>query len=47
MPIPFAGAYIALAGLGLLGCIPLSLMGKMMPKSVASTTVTQTKTLAT
>jgi predicted MFS family arabinose efflux permease len=47
LPIPFAGAYIALAGLGLLGCIPLSMMGKMMPKSVASTTEPSTKTLAT
>jgi predicted MFS family arabinose efflux permease len=46
LPIPFAGAYIALAGLGLLGCIPLSLMGKMMPKSVVPTTGTQTKTLS-
>ncbi|MFT6304383.1 MAG: putative MFS family arabinose efflux permease [Granulosicoccus sp.] len=47
LPIPFAGAYIALAGLGLLGCIPLSLMGKMMPKSVASTTGNNAKTQAT
>lgn len=45
LPIPFAGAYVALAGLGLLGCIPLSLMGKMIPKSLASTT--DTKTLPT
>ena len=47
MPIPFAGAYIALAGLGLLGCIPLSLMGKMMPKSVATKTDPLTNPLAT
>lgn len=36
LPIPFAGAYIALAGLGLLGCLPISLMGKMMPKPVST-----------
>lgn len=47
LPIPFAGAYMALAGLGLLGCIPLSLMGKMMPKSVAATTGDDTKTQST
>jgi len=31
LPIPFAGAYIALSFLGLTGCIPLSFLGKMLP----------------
>lgn len=31
LPIPFAGAYLALSGLGLLGCIPLSMLSKMLP----------------
>lgn len=31
LPIPFAGAYLALSCLGLLGCIPLSMLSKMLP----------------
>lgn len=31
LPIPFAGAYLALSCLGLLGCIPLSMLSKMSP----------------
>ncbi len=31
LPIPFAGAYLALSCLGGLGCLPLAMMGKMMP----------------
>lgn len=37
LPIPFAGAYLALAGLGLLGCIPLTMLSRMLP--VQSTVV--------
>jgi predicted MFS family arabinose efflux permease len=47
LPVPFAGAYIALAGLGLLGFNPLSQMGKMMPKSVPSASGIPTNSLAT
>lgn len=40
LPVPFAGAYLALAGLGLVGCIPLSLMSTMVPvNTVASPAV--------
>lgn len=31
LPIPFAGAYLALSGLGLIGCLPLSMLSKMLP----------------
>ncbi len=31
LPIPFAGAYLALSCLGLLGCIPLSMLSRMLP----------------
>ncbi len=33
LPIPFAGAYLALACLGLVGCLPLLAMGRMLPAS--------------
>lgn len=32
LDIPFAGAYLALSCLGLIGCIPLSFLDKMVPK---------------
>ena len=39
MPVPFAGAYLALAGLGLMGCLPLSLMSRMVPATAATSQV--------
>ena len=36
--VPFAGAYLALSCLGLLGCIPLSFLDKMVPKKATDNT---------
>ena len=46
-PIPFAGAYLALSVMALIGCIPLAFLGKMMPVSAASTQSTSTATSST
>lgn len=46
-PVPFAGAYLALSCLGLVGCIPLLMMGRLLPADVAKnadTTVSATAT---
>lgn len=39
LPIPFAGAYLALSCLGGVGCIPLAMMGRMLPATAAASQI--------